>query len=75
MKDLSMHILDISQNSTRAGATEIIIDFIVNRSDDTLTIAIKDNGSGMDKETVEQALNPFFYNSHYKKCRIGSSFA
>ncbi len=71
MKDLSMHIMDILQNSTRAGATEVFIDVIENIADDTLTVSIKDNGSGMDKQTVEMALNPFFTTRSTRNVGLG----
>ena len=66
-----MHILDILQNSTRAGATEVFVDVIEDLSDDTLTISVKDNGSGMDKQTVEMALNPFFTTRSTRKVGLG----
>ena len=48
MKELSLNILDITENSVKAGAslTEIIID----ETADVLTLTIKDNGCGMSEE-------------------------
>ncbi|MEG0115629.1 MAG: ATP-binding protein, partial [Hydrogenoanaerobacterium sp.] len=47
MQELSLNILDIAQNSVKAGATKIIIAVAEDTSADTLTIAITDNGCGM----------------------------
>ncbi|HOO56098.1 MAG TPA: ATP-binding protein [bacterium] len=60
MKELSMHILDIVENSTRAGADTISIKIVEDSLNDSLTIQIEDNGKGMTEEEVTQALQPFF---------------
>ena len=41
MKDLSMHIMDILQNSTRAKATEITLEVLEDSAQDTLTLVFK----------------------------------
>ena len=57
MKELSLNILDIAENSVRAKAnlTEIYIE----ESSETLTLTIKDDGLGMSKEILESVTNPF----------------
>jgi len=59
VRELSLHILDVLENSVEAGATriELLIEEDVER--DSLTITIKDNGRGMPDELVQQVLNPF----------------
>lgn len=71
MKDLSMHIMDIVQNSTRAKAT--LTQIIVNElpSKNQLIIEISDNGSGMDNEMVKQVSNPFFTSRTTRKVGLG----
>lgn len=71
MKDLSLHILDIAQNSTRAIASlvEIIVD--ENTSSDLLTITIKDNGIGMDAEMVKKVVDPFVTSRTTRKVGLG----
>ena len=48
MEDLSLHILDIAENSIRAGAKKIIIKLEEDQSSDRLTLSIEDDGKGMD---------------------------
>ena len=60
MNNLSMHIMDILQNSTRAGAKDITLEVIEDKAKDQLILRFIDNGCGMDKETAERVVNPFF---------------
>ena len=46
MRDLSMHVLDIVQNSIKAGAKLIAVSF-VRSPDGILTFTVKDDGCGM----------------------------
>ena len=73
MKDISMHVLDILQNSTRAGANKILIDVVEDKAEDILTISINDNGSGMDEETLQKAINPFFTTRTTRNVGLGLS--
>ena len=54
MNDLSMHILDIVQNSISAGATRVSLTVDENPAADLLTIVIGDNGRGMTPEQVSR---------------------
>lgn len=60
MEELALHILDLVENSIRAGATSIAIRIEEKIRDDLLTIEITDNGRGMDKDLARQAADPFF---------------
>lgn len=60
MEDLSLHILDIAQNAIHASATLIIIEIEERRAEDLLMIVISDNGEGMDSETLNKVLDPFY---------------
>lgn len=57
MKEISLNILDIAENSVRAGAKNIRI--ALTETDGVLTIVIGDNGYGMDKEMLARVENPF----------------
>lgn len=69
-----MHMMDIVQNSIRANATKIEIDFLENSKDSTLTFSVKDNGSGMAPETVEKLENPFFTTRTTRRVGLGVPF-
>lgn len=59
MQDLSLHILDIVENATSAGATLVEIDISEDVNRDILQITIQDNGQGMDAEMLRKVTDPF----------------
>lgn len=73
MKDLSMHIMDIIQNSVRAQATLVELDIVEDVVNDVFSIAIKDNGCGMSPEILEKVTDPFFTTRTTRKVGLGLS--
>jgi signal transduction histidine kinase len=73
MYDLSLHLLDIIENSIAADATRIDILIIEQSKADKLIIEIRDNGRGMDREIQEKVLDPFFTTKSQKKTGLGLS--
>lgn len=71
MEDLSLHILDIAQNSIEAGATEVEIDLTESPKEDHLEIEVRDNGRGMDPETAARATDPFFTSRTTRRVGLG----
>ncbi|MDR2903115.1 MAG: ATP-binding protein [Clostridiales bacterium] len=71
MKDLSMHILDIAQNSVRAEATDILLEIDENPAENRLTITIGDNGKGMSAEMLESVRDPFTTSRTTRKVGLG----
>jgi len=71
MNDLSMHILDIIQNSLRAGASLIELEVWEDVMNNLLTITVKDNGKGMTPQQVEQVTNPFFTSRTTRRVGLG----
>lgn len=71
MRELSLHILDIAQNSIVAEADEIRIAIIEDYKDDRLAICIKDDGRGMDQETVAKVIDPFYTTRTTRKVGLG----
>jgi len=57
MKELSLHILDIAQNATQAGAS--LLEITICEEGGLLTLEITDNGRGMDEELLASATDPF----------------
>jgi len=73
MQDLSLHILDIVENAIRAGADKIIIEISEDTGRDRLTVDIKDNGSGMDRNILKKAAGPFFTTKEKRRFGLGLS--
>ena len=71
MRELSLNILDIAQNSIAAGASLIEIEIAENTVSKQLTITISDNGCGMTKEQLENVLDPFFTTRTTRKVGMG----
>lgn len=55
-----MHILDILQNSVRAKASEIRLEIDEDTVQDTWTMRVNDNGTGMSGEELAKAPDAFF---------------
>lgn len=71
MEDLSLHILDIVENSIAASADRIRILIVEDTARDLLTLQIEDNGNGMDAETREKVLDPFFTTRTTRRIGLG----
>lgn len=71
MRELSLNVLDIVQNSIKAGATLIGIDILESTDLDRLTIRISDNGCGMSEEQVKSVIDPFFTTRTTRKVGLG----
>lgn len=71
LKELSLHILDLVQNSIGAGATEIKIKIIEDLGADRMEIIIEDNGRGMPEEFLENVLDPFTTTRTTRKVGLG----
>ncbi len=59
MQDLSHHILDVAENSVRAGAALVEIRLVEDQTADRLRLEIADNGAGMDEEMRQSVMSPF----------------
>ncbi len=73
MEELSLHILDIVENSLAAGARVIQVDIDEDPGRDRLTIRIDDDGRGMDHATAAKALDPFFTTRDTRPVGLGLS--
>ncbi len=73
MEDLSLHILDVVENSIRANARNVNIRLTENTPKDLLILEIGDDGEGMDEGTKRQCLDPFFTTKEGKGVGLGLS--
>jgi anti-sigma regulatory factor (Ser/Thr protein kinase) len=73
MKDLSLHILDIVENSVAASASKIEIRISEDKKKDLFSVEIIDNGIGMDQETQQKALDPFYTTKTVRRFGFGLS--
>ncbi len=71
MRELSLNILDIAQNSISAGASLITIEVNENTAQHTLLIGVYDNGKGMSEEQVKSVIDPFFTTRTTRKVGMG----
>ncbi len=71
MRELSLNVMDVAQNSVRAEASVVRITVTESDKDDRLTIEIADNGCGMTQEQVQQVIDPFFTTRTTRKVGLG----
>lgn len=74
MKEISLHVLDIVQNSLSAGATLITTRVKVEHAKDRLVVSVEDNGRGMDEEFAKNVVSPFTTTRTTRKVGLGIPF-
>lgn len=74
MPEISLNILDVAENSTRAGASLVEITVDADPEADRLTVTIADNGCGMTEEQVARVTDPFFTSRTTRKVGLGVPF-
>ena len=70
MRDLSMHVLDIVQNSIKAGAALVTVTFTVNENR-VLTFSVRDDGCGMAPDFLARVTDPFTTTRTTRKVGLG----
>ncbi len=73
MKTLSYHLLDIVQNSLNAGADLVEINIREDDRKGLFSLIITDNGKGMDHNTLQKAIDPYFSTRKERKIGLGLS--
>ena len=71
MLTLADHILDIAENSIRAGASLIEISVEEDSLNDLLTLEIKDDGHGMSPDVLKRVLDPFYTTKTVRRVGLG----
>lgn len=73
MEDLSLHILDVVENSIAAGASKIEILITEDQAENLLVVEINDNGRGMSQEILDKVLDPFYTTRTTRRVGMGLS--
>jgi len=74
MEDLSLHILDVVENSIRAKSANVKVRLCENMAEDLLVLEIIDDGEGMDEGDRMKCLDPFYTTKDGKDVGLGLSF-
>lgn len=69
MKELSLNILDVAENSVKAGAT--LTQILLEETNEELTLRILDDGCGMSEEVVRAVTDPFYTTRTTRKVGLG----
>jgi len=70
MHDLSLYVLEMIENSLRAGAGKVAVRVWIEAPRDELSIVVEDDGPGLDV-SVEQATDPFYTTKAGKRTGLG----
>lgn len=71
MREIALHLLDIAENSVAANAARIEIAVCEDLPADRLRAFVRDNGKGMDAETVARVTDPFVTSRTTRKVGLG----
>lgn len=71
MLELSLHILDIVENSVRAMAGTVFITLTEDPDRDMLTLEIRDDGHGMSEDELKRAMDPFYTTKKVRRVGLG----
>ncbi|MGI6092095.1 MAG: ATP-binding protein [Veillonellaceae bacterium] len=71
MRELSLHILDLVQNSLEAGSSEVSLVVIEDLANDKLVITVSDNGRGMSESKRNSVSDPFVTSRHTRRVGLG----
>ncbi len=71
MLELSLHIMDLVQNSLVAGATRVEIRIVESLAEDRLIIEIQDDGQGIPEEMVSRVTDPFVTSRKARAVGLG----
>lgn len=71
MNELSLYILDLTENSIHADSTLVTLSIKESEKDDLLSITITDDGRGMSEEVLKKAYDPFYTTRKTRKVGLG----
>jgi len=74
MTEISLNILDVAENSTKAGAKLTQIEVAIDTKEDVLKVVIADDGCGMNEEQLAKVTDPFYTTRTTRKVGLGVPF-
>jgi hypothetical protein len=74
VRELSLHLLDIAENSVAALAKKIEICVEEDVIQDRLAMSVRDDGKGMDEVLLAQVVDPFVTSRTTRKVGLGIPF-
>ena len=69
MKELSLNVLDIAENSVKARAT--LISIVLAENEETLCMTVTDDGCGMKEEILRGVIDPFYTTRTTRRVGLG----
>jgi len=74
LRELSLHLLDIAENSIAADAKNICVKVTEDTQNDLLQMSVIDDGRGMDAATAARVVDPFVTSRTTRKVGLGIPF-
>jgi len=71
LRELSLHLLDIIENSISAESKNITVEISEDTVSDRLKMVVQDDGRGMDAEMVKRVVDPFVTSRTTRKVGLG----
>ncbi len=71
MNELTLHIIDIVENSVLANASKVSIIIRIDEKANLLSIKIEDNGKGIDRQLLSDIESPFYTTKKDRKIKVG----
>ncbi|MBR7071172.1 MAG: sensor histidine kinase [Clostridia bacterium] len=69
MKELSLNVLDVAENSYKAGAKQVCVS--LQETGNRLTLTIQDDGCGMTPDILKVVTDPFYTTRTTRKVGLG----
>ncbi|RKX45855.1 MAG: ATP-binding protein [Thermotogae bacterium] len=71
LRTIADHILDVAQNGVEAEAENLKVEVSEDTENGRLVFSVEDDGKGMDEETLQRALDPFYSSKTVRRKRVG----
>lgn len=73
MREISLHIMDIAENSIGAKSKNIYVKVDEDKENNSLKVIINDDGIGIDEETLSMVKDPFLTSRKERRVGLGLS--